>query len=356
MIQTATTKNYYFNPIFDRCPVIVTGQTGETAAFSFSRSTNPKHEKRYIYKTSAEFDLGQYMRTGIEDEILGSVLSHTVSASMSIAIINMFFGLAAAGLEGAEQELHFLPLFATLRDGEKMTGKRTHFYNPNFPQRLTGLSFNEAIIYRNGTRTSGSIKSVGLRDNWIYWYYDNFAPYERADFDIEVSKHAEPTKETALEAFDVEEVNLWTDTRLDRYIFDCRTSGACLRFFDHFGLVQTLVLDISSTGRDFAEQIREGYEGQSNRYNEAFGFVQGGNAARSVEVTEVIHAGLNSVPEELYGDLCDLVASPVVVLYNQQTTHWERVRVSCNSITRDEKRHKLSADIDIITTPINTLR
>lgn len=355
MITKNNTSNYYFNPIFDPCPVEVKGQDGHTASLTFSRSTKPVSEWRVIHDKTAEFDLGPYMRSSIEETALGTMLVSTNSAAMLIAVFNVYMGLAAAGADGSEDALHFLPLFGTLRDGEKMTEKRVHFYNPNFPARLSGISYSNISIMVNGTSTAGGIKSVGLNDNLYYFYYDTFG-HGGGDVLVEVLGHIEPTKETAVEEFDKYTPQSWTDKRTEYYLRDCRTEGACLRFFDHFGFAQTLVLDISGTSRNFAEQTREGFEGQSNRYNENFGYTFGSNIARSVSVSEVIHAGLNAVPEELFGDLCDLVASPVVLLYNKTTEHWERVRVTCNSITRDEKRHKLSADIDIVTTPINTFR
>lgn len=350
MIEQDTIKYKFFMPYYDRCPIAVGGARGDVTLTSYTAGhTAPMSETRSPLG-GVEFDASEHLKRNVDRDALYKWIVGESTGDRTDAFSKLFIAQLYIG----ESTLQFVKMPATRRHGESYAGKRTHLVNPNYPHRVSGVYIGTPTITENGTRVESNIKRYTI-DSGLQIGAFTWEPTITSDAHVEFKTILDPYKETNETApVTVAMAEKWKGMRSETWIYDCRTDGVFLRFMSHQGTIQQILLDISSTERTFTDgKLIRGYGLQSNEV--AGGYVAGANEFADKTETEVIHAGLNGYADELFDDLADLAYSPAVAMYDKATQTWTAVRVTCKNIIKDAKRHKVNADFDIYTAPINSL-
>ena len=144
-------------------------------------------------------------------------------------------------------------------------------------------------------------------------------------------------------------------TRADLFIVDTRTKGAFLRFFDRFGFVSQVLLDIVQEETNYsgdnvatASSINDfGYLhlGKENSIN----YRKSNSINRTTEL-RILHCTLERVTKDLKDDLEDLSCSPSVVMLERDNDveYWREVSLTCKSITDNKKEDLIDFACDIM--------
>lgn len=248
---------------------------------------------------------------------------------------------------------------------EDLCAPRTHYLPVNYPSVIEYIPVGENKV---------ALQAEGCDD--VDVYSDNMAEElttmgvnltERIDeryneeirsISVSVPSHLETQGNDVLELedWDAETLDSVVDTytRSDLYLVDNRTKGAFLRFFDRFGFVTQILLDVVSeetvyNGGDVANAADlndNGYihfGGNGNNYRKA-------NTIKRTTENRVLHCSLERVTKDIRKDLEDLACSPCVALFEtdvQGNEYWREVAVNCANITDNKRESLIDFDCDI---------
>lgn len=150
-------------------------------------------------------------------------------------------------------------------------------------------------------------------------------------------------------------------TKKDRYIIDTRDKGCFLRYFDRFGGVGQILLDIDTEDTSFSESDAylpyNGRQQNKRDYNIISDYINGNNAKSKKSELRILKCSLTSAPIDIKDDIEDLLMSRSVVRLIETISEpsgdisyrYEKVDVK-GSISVDNKKSLMNVSIDVYIT------
>lgn len=340
-------------------------------------------EERYLHKGSATFDFSSYL-TQLYQQNLYRLMPYKADYMSAGNIYLPYFkrkgedneDFVSAHCPIAKVVLHveatneertieldnpFLVLAGDNAEAEDMCAPRTHMLPVNFP------SVVEYIPIADNTIT---IKEEGKED--IDEYGDNMPEDNVYTFGANLSELIDKSYYSDIRAVyfgcpshletqsdEVAELTAWTEgtlqsvlttnTRADMYIVDNRTKGCFLRFFDRFGFVSQILLDVVSEENSYSGGSVAVTSGLDDIGYVHLGSDKGNyrlsNTIQRTTEQRLLHCTLERVTKDLRKDLEDLACSPCVLMYEGES--WREVSLTCGNITDSKKESLIDFACDV---------
>lgn len=345
-------------------------------------------EERYFYRKSVTFDFSSYL-TQLYQQNLFRLIPETKEDMSAHRFYLPYFKREGETTEDFPS-LHvpieridfvvddstsfsltepFLVLPGDNCEGEELCKDRTHLLPVNFPSVVEFIPIgtneialcrddsDEATFYNDSFPATDNIytMAVNLIDRLDLRYTDEIRAV-KFTCPSHLETQSEQSECVPCIEWDISFLRqfITTGTRSDLFLIDTRTKGCFLRFYDRFGFVSQILLDVVQeetvyTGGNIATaSIINDFGYQHFGRDEHVNYRKCNSINRTTE-QRVIHCTLERVTKDLREELEDLACSPCVVMLevDKDVNYWREVSLSCQSIIENKKERLIDFSCDI---------